>query len=215
TVIVLPAESVIGTARLKHTPLGVIMKLPPEAGMNVGEMVIAAGEGFETVYGGVPPKTNTCALRAPVAQRSTRGPVNVTDEGTAKKKLPFGLTCAMKIVERWKAPVDRSVIWKIPVWFAAVVRTRNLARAVPVSSVVVVTERAVVSGSPGPDVMKRKSPDTTSKRTRRPGIGMPPCEITVETTASPPEQIAGAHAVEAGVTVIVLLTVPGRTTSVI
>src|SRR5688572_15896837 len=120
----------------------------------------------------------------------------------------------MMTVVRWKAPLPRSVIWMIAVWFAAESRARRRARAAPVSSVKVVTERARVSGTPAGEVTKRTSPEITSKRTPRAGRGIPPCEMVTVTTASPPEQIAGAQAEDPGAMLMVLLTVPGRTMSV-
>jgi hypothetical protein len=62
--------------------------------------------------------------------------------------------------------------------------------------------------------MKRKSPVTASKRTTRPVIAAPAWVSNTDTSASPPEHTAGAQLmpwVEEGVTVISLLTVPGRT----
>jgi hypothetical protein len=88
----------------------------------------------------------------------------------------------------------------------------------PDASVGTVTDVSSVSiVEPEDDVTNRKSPVTASNLTERPTKGAPACESLAVTTASPPEQIAGAQlspCVDDGVIVTSLLTVPGRTVNV-
>ena len=152
-----------------------------------------------------------------LAHSSVFGPENVIDCGDVKKPGLEPVACAMVKLAVRDAPLPRSTMRSSAVWFAALAVTRTRARARPISSVTVVVVKSVDSVAPGCEVMKRKSPETTSKRTPRPMRGWPPCESCTETSASPPEQIAGAHVppcVDDGVMVTSLPTVPGRTVRV-
>src|SRR5258705_3259634 len=86
----------------------------------------------------------------------------------------------------------------------------------PDSSVVTSPEVERISGVvPVGEVMKRKSPETASNRTRRPARATPACERVTDTKASPPEQRVPAGqpglCVDDGVIWMSLLIVPGFT----
>ena len=138
---------------------------------------------------GVPPKTLTSA-RAPVAHCRLLGPVKVIVSGTVKKP---GLGARGLRDDEGGAPEGaRAEVGDLE--HGGLVRARPAARGcararAPAWSVSPSCWSRATSGRPGGEVMKRKSPETTSKRTPRAGSGMPPCE----SVADDDRVAAGAH----------------------
>src|SRR5215831_13023108 len=203
TMMLLPTTLVV------HWPVAPIVKWPPLEVTVVGFTVNPAG--WVIWYGGRPPNTITSAL-TPVAQVFESVPTKETWLGCALSGAL--LADAMVTLVLCVKPDATSVICSRAVWGVALGSARTRMRAVPDESVVVEPVVAVVSGSPGADVMTRRSPDRMSNLTVRPVRGTPAWLNIAVTTASPPAQTAVpqfADWLALGVTVTELLIVRGFT----
>lgn len=195
-----------------HWPVPVTVNREPLLNRVIGEMRNVPG--WEIEYGGCPPKTITSA-ETPVAQVLRSRPMKATLEGCALR----GLLLAVAIVTatRCVLPLEVSVAWSSAVCAEALGSARTRMRATPLLSVVVVPEMPSVSAAPAVEVMMRRSPEITSKRTCRPWIATPFWASRAATSASPPAHSEAPQAIgwlALGVTVTVLLIVRGFTVAV-
>jgi hypothetical protein len=186
-----PAASVTANVHVARAhPVVVTRKLPPLKPTVLVLVRNAVGAGLEIGVRGVPPKTKTPPTRR-TSSACCPGPVKVSDVGTVKKPTCVGVARATRASCRWKAPLPRSVIWMMAVWFAAVSSARSARRAPRRFRPSRGHRKRRGLGQAGGRGDEAHVPEITSKRTPRAGSGIPPCEMVVATTASPPEQTAG------------------------